>query len=153
MKILCWSSQQTISSDYFFHMLEVKACTIFFHQPQLHQSKILTIYFFYPSRLKRNTQPYKIISHFSTQSLQSSKKDEQIFIDAFHLNLLDFTIVYQFYFETITIVESIFWNLLHYSAQRFFSASCLSGGFINATAVNPPERQNWQNTPLCSGQI
>ena len=31
-----------------------------------------------------------------------------------------------------------------------FFASCLSGGFINATAVKPPERKNWQNTPLCS---
>ena len=65
---------------FFFHMSEVKACTNFFHQPQLHQSKILTTFnlLFLPLMTQKKYPTIQYIFHFPIFLLNHSSHQKKM---------------------------------------------------------------------------
>ena len=107
---ICWSSQQTFLLI-FFHMSVVKACTNFFHQPQLHQSKILTTFnlLFLPLKTQKKYPTIQDIFPFFYSITPVIKKRWADLHWCVSFKSFGFHHCLPVLFEN-NLVESIFWN-------------------------------------------
>ena len=56
------------------------------------------------------------------------------------------------HFKKLDADCSLYVKLKKYT-ERGAICQFLSGGFVTAIEVNPPEKEDWQNAPLCTSDL